>query len=71
MIKRFPNGINLDHWTTTKNLKILNEIGLAPKLGSNQVDKNTFFINSAPKEIFDKSPDEIMKKMNEDNQIFR
>ena len=63
---RFPNSINLDHWTSTKYLKILNEIGLAPKLGSNHMDRNTLFINSALKEIFDKSPDEIMNKMNKD-----
>ena len=64
---RFPNKINLDQWTSTKNLKILHDIGLASKLGSNQMDRNSLYINSAPKEIFDKSPEEIMNKINEDN----
>ena len=68
---RFPNKINLDQWTSTKNLNILQEIGLAPKLSSDQMDRNSLYINSAPNEIFNKSPDEIMNKINQDNPNIR
>ena len=64
---KFPNDVDVDQWTTTTNLKILKEMGLTPKLSSNQVDMNTVFVNSAPREIFDKNPEELMAKINSDN----
>ena len=64
---KFPNDINVDYWMTTENLKILKDMGLIPKLTSNQIDMNTVFVNSAPREIFDQIPEELMAKINSDN----
>ena len=64
---KFPNDVNIDQWTTTANLKILQEMGLTPKLSSNQVDMNTIYVNSAPREIFDQIPEELITKINNDN----
>ena len=64
---KFPNKINIDEWSTIENLKILQNMGLTPKLSSDQVDKNTLFINSAPAGIFEYDPEELMKKINTDN----
>ena len=64
---KFPSDVVIDHWTTTENIKILKEMGLTPKLSSNQIDMNTIYINSAPREIFNLEPEELIKKINEDN----
>ena len=42
-------------------------MGLTLKLSSNQIDMNTIYINSAPREIFNQEPDDLIAKINEDN----
>ena len=49
------------------NLKKFNEIGLEVKLTSDQIDKNTIFVNSAPISILDTDPETLLKELNNDN----
>ena len=64
---RFPQGTNLDKWHSTKNLKVLADLGLTLKTSSTQLDKNSVFINSAPETIFNLNQEALLAHINEAN----
>ena len=49
------------------NLTKFKEIGLEVKLTSDQIDKHTIFVNSAPTSILDTDPDTLINEINKEN----
>ena len=57
---RCPSHIKIDEWHTTQTLKAIASFGLYLKLLSLIYDKNTIFANSAPKQIFNTSNNDLI-----------
>ena len=64
---KIEGGTNSGKINKAHTIKILKELGLELKLSSDQAERNTIFVTTAPESIYTTSEGEPLEKINKDN----